>query len=289
MKLAVVTCFYSFASYKRPIANLHRFLRQMQKDGIPVFGVEAHTPLKPVHTRNYPNWKRVAVDSKLQVLWHKEALLNLAEKMVPEEYDAIAWIDADVWFSNSNWRQEAEEALETHDVIQLFEEACWTSEAGVAELRKPGVAKVPLTQDWKSHPGFAWAMRREFWHQIGGLYPFALSGGGDSIMTVAFQQKPLWPHLNNHLGRNHTPFQEWRARLGKPRLGGISGQCWHEWHGTRHDRDYVGRARRTATIVVGQDLILGPNELPMWTDRAAPGLVDDIAKHFIRRNEDGNE
>jgi len=288
MKLAVVTCFYSFAGYKRPVANLHRFLRQMRRDGIPVFGVEAYLPARPIHTRTCAGWRQIQVDRATQVLWHKEALLNLAEKMVPEEYDAIAWVDADVWFSNPNWARETQELLEHADVAQLFEEAVWTSEIGVQQMRKPSVAKVPLNPTWPSHPGFAWAMRRDFWNQIGGLYPFALSGGCDSIMAIAFQGTSLWPFLKQHLGKNHTPFNEWVAKVGKPRLAYTSGQCWHEWHGSREDRDYVGRAQRVSVLEVGKDLILAPNGLPAWTEHASPALVKDIANHFIRRNEDGN-
>jgi hypothetical protein len=289
MKLAVLSCFYSFAGYQRPIANLHRFLRQMQKEGVPVFGVEAHLPGRPAHTRPYTGWTRIEVDKHRQVLWHKEALLNLAEKRVPGEFDAVAWVDADVWFSNPNWVRDTEAALETFDVVQMFSEAVWTAENGAAELRRPSVAKFPLNPSWKSHPGFAWAMRRDRWRQMGGLYPYALSGGGDSVMTLAFQNNPLWPLLLNHLGSNHNPYQEWRSRVGRMRVGEVIGQCWHEWHGSREDRDYVGRAKRTANIEIGRDIVLAPNGLPMWTPQADPRLVKDIADHFIRRNEDGNQ
>lgn len=288
MKLAVITCFYSFAGYKRPVANLHRFLRQMKRDGVDVFGTEAYLPARQIHTRPYVGWTQMQVDRSKQVLWHKEALLNLTEKRIPEEYDAIAWVDADVWFTNPNWVKDTETALETADVAQMFHEAVWTSELGTMQMKKPSVPREPLSPAWKSHPGFAWAMRRDFWRQIGGLYPFALSGGGDSIMALTFQGDRLWPFLRQHIGQNPQPFEEWAAKVGKPRLTAIPGQCWHEWHGSREDRDYVGRARRVSVLEIGKDIVLAPNGLPIWTQHADPALVKDIADHFIRRNEDGN-
>jgi hypothetical protein len=288
MKLAVISCFYSFSGYKRPVQNLHRFLRQMAREGVAVFGAEAHLPNRPPHTKSRSNWQHIRVDRNSQVLWHKEALLNLAEKQVPDEYDAIAWVDADLWFSNPNWVADTESALENADVVQLFEKAYWTSETGTVELTKPCVPLARLTPNWRSHPGFAWAMRREHWHKLGGLYPFALSGGGDSVMSLAFQGDPLWARLRDHLGTNPTPYAEWAERARGTRLGYTPGGCYHEWHGTRKDRNYVGRAKAVAQISVGHDLILGPNGLPMWTPNADPATVKSVADYFTQRNEDGN-
>lgn len=287
MKLAVVTSFYSFAGFKRPVANLHRFLRQMERDGVAVFGTEAHAQSTAQQTKPYPNWKQVVVNPTTQTLWHKEALLNLTESRVPEEYDAVAWIDADVWFSNPNWVQDAESALQQHDVVQLFEEAVWTSETGVEELRRPSIGRVPLDRFWKSHPGFAWAMRRSLWKRAGGLYPFALSGGGDSVMTIAFQGQKLWPFLYKHLGKNTQPYDSWVERLGRPKLGHIPGECWHEWHGNRQDRNYVGRSELVKNVEIGKDITLGLNGLPMWTKDADKTLIQRISQHFVTRNEDG--
>ena len=289
MKLAVLTCFYSFSAYKRPVQNLHRFLRQMQRDGAAVFGVEAVSPRRPKHTNTYKNWRQVDIDPATQTLWHKEALLNLAEKMVPEEYDAVAWIDADVWFSNPNWIADTEQLLEETEIVQLFEKAKWTSETGTVELIRDSVGKTPLSNSWKSHPGFAWAMRRSVWREMGGLYPFALSGGGDSVMTLAFQNSKLWPMFEAHVGPNKTFYEEWAAKAANRMLGFVPGDCYHEWHGTWKDRDYVGRAKRVAQIVVGEHITLGSNGLPQWTPKASPELVKSVADYFIKRNEDGNE
>jgi hypothetical protein len=84
MNLAVVSCFYHFAPFERPVANMHRFIRRMEDFGVPVFGVEAFLPGKPKHTADYANWTQIEVCPETQVLWQKEALLNLAEKLVRE-------------------------------------------------------------------------------------------------------------------------------------------------------------------------------------------------------------
>jgi len=289
MKLAVITCFYSFAGYQRPIANLHRFLRQMRKDGAPVFGVEAYLPARPVQTRPYRGWKQIQVDRATQILWHKEALLNLAEKTVPEEYDAIAWIDADVWFSNPNWVRDTEVALESHDFAQLFKHARWTNLLGVQELLRPSVADCRLDHTWRSHPGFAWAARRDVWREMGGLYPYALSGGGDVVVVSAIQGTMDRGAFSRHLGANHAPYLAWEPHLRGRSLVSIPGDCWHEWHGTREDRDYEGRTKRISKIDVVECLERAPNGLYRWTAAADPTLVKEVAQYFMKRNEDGNQ
>ena len=287
MNLAVVSCFYHFAPFERPVANMHRFIRRMEEFGVPVFGVEAFIPGKPKHTADYANWTQIEVCPETQVLWQKEALLNLAEKLVPEEYDAVAWIDADVDFDNPSWVKDTEKLLETKDVVQLFDQAVWLDRQGKPEMKRFSISKVSLSPTWKSHPGFALSMRRDVWRRAGGLYPYALSGGGDSVMGVAFNKNRLWQALTKHLGTNPQPYEEWRKRLGSVRLGHTPGRCIHAWHGTRKDRDYVGRAERVSKLHIGKDYELTDNGLLAWTDQADPLTVKAVADYFLARNEDG--
>lgn len=37
------------------------------------------------------------------VMWQKERLLNLVVERLPDKYDKIAWIDADLMFCNDDW------------------------------------------------------------------------------------------------------------------------------------------------------------------------------------------
>jgi len=284
MKLAVVTCFYNFGRFSRPETNLHRFLRQMKRDGAAVYGVEAYAmPHAPV-CKIYKGWKSLLVDHR-QRLWQKEAALNIAETMVPPEYDAIAWIDADVWFSNPNWIRDTEKALETHDVVQLFETAKWTSRNGTIELTRDSVIKTPPDAAWTSHPGFAWAMRRDLWQKLGGLYPYALSGGGDGLMLEAWTGG-RWPGAN-HMGSNPGPFNEWKSRAGNLSCGFVKGECFHEWHGSRKDRQYVTRADRVSKLDVGAMLEKDRHGLLRWAPNVSSEIVRMVGSYFDERKEDG--
>ncbi len=57
------------------------------------------------------------------VMWQKERLLNLTIDRVPDRYTKIAWVDADVLFTNPSWIVEASERLDEVPVIQPFSHA----------------------------------------------------------------------------------------------------------------------------------------------------------------------
>src|SRR5262245_1464322 len=54
------------------------------------------------------------------LLWQKERLLNVAVRCVPQNVDAIAWIDCDVLFENEDWFRDAESQLAKVNIVQLL-------------------------------------------------------------------------------------------------------------------------------------------------------------------------
>ena len=96
-KLAVITCHFNFSDFNNPINNLHQFIGKMTSDNVPVFGVELLLPNQQSQTLRYKNWVQILVDPNKNIFWQKECLLNIAEKLVPDEYDLIAWIDSDIF------------------------------------------------------------------------------------------------------------------------------------------------------------------------------------------------
>ncbi|MCB1098797.1 MAG: hypothetical protein KDN22_24710 [Verrucomicrobiae bacterium] len=114
-------------------------------------------------------------------MWHKENLLNLLVDALPPEYDAIAWIDADVWFQRHDWYEATCRALEEHCVVQLFDSVALTGEDGRLTARVDGAAARGEVALGRTTPGYAWAARRSLWTEGGGLYDRAFIGGGDTL------------------------------------------------------------------------------------------------------------
>jgi len=287
--LAVVTCLFNIANFSRPQANLHRFLRQMKQCGVPVYGVEAKLfqHVSATETSTWTKWVNFNLGHRTQMVWQKEACLNAAEKLVPPEYDNIAWVDADVWFENPTWAEDTEKALEEFDVVQMFEMAHWTSKSGKVELTRPSVAKKELNARWSSHPGFAWAMRRSVWREGGGLYPFTVSGGCDTLMAVTFSGQKHWREIEGHMGANPSTFHQWAEGYRGVKLGCVPGDLYHEWHGSRTDRQYKERMELMMRVNHEEHLQLADNGLLCWTEKAPQATITSAARYFVTRKEDG--
>lgn len=251
-----------------------------------MFGVELSLDGR-FATVGHSGWQQITLYGPRQTMWQKEAALNVAAHMLPSGVTAVAWVDADVWFSNPEWVKDTLRQLDKREVVQLFRKSYWTDESGGVESTKPSVAVWPLTQQWISHPGFAWAMRRDLWDRAGGLYPFALSGGGDSIMAVSFQNSKKWDHLWNHIGVDRDYYYHWEAHFRGITIGCTPGTLFHEWHGSRKDRDYYQRAIRMSALDVGRDIEFDEHGLLRWTDAAPESIIKAAADYFPSRREDG--
>lgn len=284
--IAVITSFFNFGGFVRPQFNMQMFLRFMKSAGVPVYGVEACVGASV--TAGMTNWKQVRLSGAKQVVWQKEALLNLAEKMVPDKYDIILWIDADVWFENPDWVGQTEDAIDDHDVVQLFDKCVRTAENGKSEFTNTSIAKAgKLDESWKAHTGFAWGMWRENWVKGNGLYPFAISGGCDTVMALHWMGLPTWEHVEKHRGSNPLPWVRWSVNYERSGVGCTPGTLYHMWHGNRVHRNYYNRCRDLAHLDHEKDLKIGKNGLVEWTDHAPKETVKLVLDGFKRRAEDG--
>ncbi len=285
--LAIVTCHYNFAGYDRPRQNLWRFLRQMKRDGVPVYGVEVYAEGATPITSGIENWVQVEANCN-QIMWQKEAALNLAAKMVPEEYNNIAWVDADVWFDRPDWPQATEEALAKYHVVQMYHNAHLTNKDGSIDISRPSVGfKRECTSKWEAHPGLAWAMRRDLWEQGGGLFAHSITGGADSLMSLTFLHAGIWDLVWSLLGSNREPFHEWAKGYSSVSLGAVPMTCYHEWHGDRNNRRYSERAAALSTMDSDKHLKIGENGLMEFTPDTNPDLILAMHQYYFYRREDG--
>lgn len=294
--MAVIVCHFNWCNFENPIKNLNRFLNQMEADNIPLYGVELSLTGK-FTTANRKNWKHITVD-KENICFQKEACLNIAEKMVPDEFKKIAWMDTDLYFTNKNWYKDASAALNTKKLVQLYENGIKTDKHGVITKIQEGTVslykKVPTENknEWLSfskemgYPGGALAARRDLWKN-GGLYPYTILGGGDTafILTLLRSGK-AWAGNEIFLDKYH----EWKERICKyitpEEITFIKGSFIHEWHGEVVDRRYKNRhdilkTPHKATIRMNDDGI--------FQITGDDNITEQIYEYFFSRNEDGNQ
>lgn len=285
-KMAVVTCHFNWCKFINPARNLHRFIRQMRIDKIPLFGVELSLT-DEFETSGIEGWKQIKV-SKENICFQKEACINLAvNELVPKKYERIAWIDSDLSFTNRNWYAETYKKLHTYKVVQLFQYTIETDRYGRETLTGQGsvFAGGPNRAGGRRAPGGAWAAHRELWSN-GGLFPFCPLGGGDIAFLYAIYENST-PHTLSYLD-SRPDYALWRKRVYNyvsKSISYVNGNFVHEWHGDKESRSY--QQRQTIFTRIPHKNINLNTEGILEIRNEADELYNDIYNYFLGRNEDG--
>lgn len=287
-RLAVVTCLWNPAGYNRLVANYARFRDSLRAQGADLWTIELHygAPALPDASTT------IAADAATQTLWHKEQLLNLQIAALPPEYDAVAWIDADLLFPEG-WIDAALGALALHPVVQLFQRVEDLGPRGrVFNIREGCAAALHRKGAAVGPPGGAWAARRR---AIGsGLYSACVVGGNDSAMGRAWTRdvRPGGPLRAACPGwRRH--FVEWTDRQTvNGSIGYLPIAVRHLFHGFPRDRHYAARNAYLSDdgFDPATDLEHDANGAYRWTAdalAAKPRMIERVRNYFTERKEDG--
>jgi len=179
--------------------NFWRMCRSALSAGAPLFIVELLRAQTGALLRSANLCNEMPADNCFiyisdHVMFHKENLLNLAAKRIPQQYTKLCFVDADIIFSNPNWYEAVSTSLEKYDIVQPMD-WCEFLDRHENVVRHETMAGKPpaamLLQRNEEirldryHPGFSWAFRREVFDALGGFYDRALSGSGDSAFTYA--------------------------------------------------------------------------------------------------------
>lgn len=300
MRLAAVTCLYGARDLARQTANYVRCDNSLFRQGIDLWTVEGLLP------GQYPrlSGERVMTIDLQDLLWHKERLLQLGVERLPDTYDAVMWVDADVVFDLPDIRERIEQTLERWPILQPYSETRFLDETGrpqngpiraddpnrpdlvawlgaVPRYFDAGIAARNFGRDTDGeiragHAGLAWAARRDWWHEVG-LYQHNLGGGGDETLaqgcwgladreTRRLYSWVQWPHVMDWIRRCYA--------YVAGRVAYVPGIVRHLWHGPIRQRGYG--ARQAEMIRTGFDparhVAMKPGGPLRWSDEAPPAL-----------------
>jgi hypothetical protein len=230
-------------------------------------------------------------------IWHKENMVNLAVKyLLPKNYKAFAWIDADIEFENSSWALDTLKILNgSKDVVQLFSHCVDMNkkEHNMNLFNSFGYSfsknKTYTTKGldyW--HPGYAWAITRRAYEKVGGLYDKGVLGSGDSIMALSFINKCEKMSNENYNEDYNSSMVEWQTKAKTLRLGYTPGVIRHYYHGSKINRKYTERWKILmkhnyspyAHLTYDSIGILVP------TENFSEEFKEDIMNYFRERKED---
>jgi hypothetical protein len=208
------------------------------------------------------------------LLWHKESLLNKLIDELPEKYKYILWVDADVIFTNLNWVPDAVKQLQENNIVQLFEfcthldrdqlepinkikhiraienvlngykeEKTWRSFA--ANYVDFEARAESNDYDYHGHVGFAWGAKRSALNSMSvPLYDRALIGGADHIIAHACAGHIPHSCITKSFKDDIEDVNAWSRefyRVMRGKLGYVSGNLYHIWHGDIKNRQYLKR------------------------------------------------
>lgn len=307
-----ITSYFNPVGFQRPLQNLQRFAENARAQGLPLMIVEL--ALEGAEFVIDESWCDLLVRVRSdEVLFHKEALINIGLNHLPASCDTVAWLDSDVLFENQQWVAETREALERHQVVQPFSHCVWlpadVESVDVALTTYPSHATEygrihsfgfgwhhfgPQALEARviyGHVGFAWAARRAVLDEIG-LYDASILGSGDNLMAHAFVGPEVMVRTD---GLRIAPgvlahFGEWAQRANAAvhgDVGYVDGTLNHLWHGKMSNRGYVERNRVLLTHGFDPRLHLQRDDSGLYRLHNAPPLLEAaVRKHFADRQED---
>jgi hypothetical protein len=163
---------------------------------------------------------------------------------------------------------------------------------GYCYLNELELTSVTKRYGYEWHTGYAWAIRREIWEALGGLYEHSIIGSADNHMAWAFIGKTGWGLDAKAPASFQADVRAWCDRaigvVGGD-VGYVEGLIHHHWHGRKVDRKYVGR---WSVLIENDfdpalDLRRDMRGLLHLTDRN-PKLRRDLRAYMAGRNDDAN-
>jgi hypothetical protein len=267
--LAIVACYFNPIEHDALLANYHKFREALKGD---------------LHTIELSfDGEFVIPDARhvkgATAMWHKERLLNVLIQELHPKYDKIAWVDADILFSEPDWVEQAEKSLEKHNIVQLFEH--------VDSL--PGVIHAQSDNPFEYEPGKAWATPRKLLKN--GLLDRFVMGGAEHMMFYALRGMFKNPMMNRFNLEWRRSYLKWAAQFYKAmqnNVGCIPGEITHLEHGTYSDPDFAERWMILSHNRFNPEIdiaVNGTNNSWSWsTDK--PDLHRQVAEYFEDRKED---
>jgi hypothetical protein len=298
--LHVITCINNYVRYRRRYELFHKFKKQMDENKhVILYIVEIAFGDRPFMVTDHGNPRHLQLRTDTE-LWHKENALNLLVQRLPLDWKYMAWIDADLQFVNTDFAHETIHQLQHYKIVQMFataanlgpgEEVISVHKGLMYQYLNGKITAKSKQYSEFGHPGFAWAIRREAFTQMGGLIDFAILGAGDHHMALAWiglVDRAFPPKISAQYQRRLYEFQSLCEEHIKRNVGYTPGTVLHSWHGSFQNRRYCERWQILIINDYNPDTDIKRDWQGLYTfaTDAKIGLRDGIRLYFRQRNED---
>jgi glycosyltransferase involved in cell wall biosynthesis len=300
--LAAVVCYFNPTQSKRRKINFDKFFReyQAQYSRVPLLVIELAFGEEAFELSEVSGVWQIRTDD---ILWQKERLLNLGiERLLSEGYRNVAWLDADVLFTDPQWPEKAVDILDTVPLCQLFSHSVREE-----EMHKPYSARRGVVYDFKrAHKarlmglscGYAWAANASLLKTCL-LYDAAIIGGGDAAIWLAAIRAPTSRAWKRQMSRiksfqSYGPYLrehylEWAKRFGdqvQRQVGYVDQKIIALYHGKIRNRAYTTRYLSIPEFSPQRDLVRDEVGCWSWRKAASENLQEKVRVYFFLRQDD---
>jgi len=297
-KLNVIVVLSNPCLYAKRYILLKEFVKRIEEEEeyVNLFIVELVYKDQKFIITNNGNKNHLQLNTNTPI-WHKENMVNLGVKyLLPPNWKAFAWIDADVEFESSTWALDTLKILNgCKDVVQLFSHCVDMNKDETSANIFNGFGfcfnkNKKFTRNgldyW--HPGFAWAITRKAYEKIGGLYDKGVLGSGDNIMALSFINKCEYMNNCEYSNDYNESMLEFQKKAKSLRLGYTPGVIRHHFHGSKKNRKYTERWHLLIEHYYSPFNHLKYNEIGLLvpTQHFTEEFKNDIMDYFRERKED---
>jgi len=225
-------------------------------------------------------------------------MINIGVKLLPNNWKAMSWIDADIEFDSPSWALDTLKILNgSKDIVQLFSHAIDMNRNedamsifpsfGFQYIKKREYGRTGINM-W--HPGFAWACTRKAYEKMGGLYQTSILGAGDHNMSFSLIGNCLKSLNENTSDDYKNSVEVFQRKVKGLRLGYVPGVIRHYFHGSKKNRKYSERWKVLVDngYEPSKHVTFRSDGLLIPTSSCPQKLLDGILLYFSERNEDEN-
>jgi hypothetical protein len=295
--LHVIAVISNVCLFKKRYHLMREFMRRMEfENNVILYIVELAYGNQPFAMTQSKNPLHLQLRTK-DALWHKENMINVGvRKLLPPNWKAFAWIDADVDFDNNDWALDTLKILNgAKDIVQLYSHAL-DMDANEETMNVYNSFSfqfchgLPYSHKFPNywHPGYAWACTRNAFEQMGGLFQYGILGASDHIMSFCLTNKGIQSINDKYSDDFKGEILKFQKRVKRLRLGYVPGNIRHFFHGSKINRKYVERNEILLKYNYSPSIHLSYDEngILIPSKEFSPDFLAEIMNYFKQRNED---
>jgi hypothetical protein len=273
--ICVAFCYFNTCGYLRSLQNLLFFENKLRAAKIPYFTAEMVIGDQPPMLAS----PTLRFHSK-SALFYKEALWNRLEKVIPEQYTKICFLDSDIIFDRPDWLDEISTLLDTNDVVHHFKICHRLNHNFIPELSTPSYLSNINNLAWKD-PGFGICLTRGFFKKIGGFFDKCVMTCGDYyFIAIALLQENVYTFPSIH-----DDFLEYKKKFIGAKYTFLPCTILHLYHGTFQKRDYARFSSMLDKVNANWSDIAQLNSDGFW-ELKDPAINSKFIDYFKSREED---